>query len=50
MTPEHWELIGKELGLDKPLPVQYLVWMGDILRGDFGDSLSGKKPVTQVVG
>ena len=50
MTPEHWELIGKERGRDKPLPVQYLVWMGDILRGDFGDSLSGKKPVTQVVG
>ena len=36
MTPEHWDLIDKELGLDKPIVVQYFVWMGDILRGDFG--------------
>lgn len=50
MTPEHWDLIGKELGLDKPVVVQYFVWMGNILRGDFGDSLAGKQPVTKVVG
>jgi peptide/nickel transport system permease protein len=50
MTPEHWDLIGKELGLDKPVVVQYFVWMGNILRGDFGDSLAGKQPVTKIVG
>ncbi len=50
MTPEHWELIGKELGLDKPLPVQYLVWLGNIMTGDFGESLAAKQPVSTVVG
>jgi peptide/nickel transport system permease protein len=50
MTPEHWDLIGKELGLDKPLPVQYLVWLGNILRGNFGQSLAAKQPVTTVIG
>ena len=27
------------LGLDKPLHIQYLVWMGKIFRGDFGESI-----------
>ena len=27
------------LGLDKPLPVQYLVWLGGVLIGDFGESI-----------
>jgi peptide/nickel transport system permease protein len=26
----------KELGLDKPLPVQYVIWLGKVVRGDFG--------------
>lgn len=33
----------KELGLDQPLPVQYAVWLGHVLRGDLGTSgLSGQ--------
>jgi peptide/nickel transport system permease protein len=31
-----------ELGLDKPVPVQYLAWMGGLLRGDLGTSLLTK--------
>lgn len=50
MTPEHWEAIGKELGLDKPYVVQYFVWMENILTGDFGESLAAKQPVTTVIG
>lgn len=26
----------KNMGLDKPLPMQYLIWMGNLLKGDFG--------------
>ena len=26
----------KELGLDKPLPVQYVIWLGKVAQGDFG--------------
>ena len=33
------EVLEKEMGLDKPLHLQYLGWMGDILRGDFGESI-----------
>jgi peptide/nickel transport system permease protein len=36
-----------ELGLDKPLPLQYLDWVGRALHGDFGYSLRDKLPVGQ---
>jgi peptide/nickel transport system permease protein len=39
----------KELGLDRPLPVQYLSWIGNGLRGDWGDSFWLHRPVTQAV-
>jgi peptide/nickel transport system permease protein len=38
------ELRGK-LGLDRPLPVQYVSWMGDVLRGDLGASLRSDRGV-----
>jgi peptide/nickel transport system permease protein len=34
-----------EYGLDQPLPLQYLHWMGNILRGDFGRSYFTHEPV-----
>ena len=36
-----------ELGLDRPLPVQYLDWLGDALRGDLGRSYIGNKDIAQ---
>src|SRR5215207_7301914 len=36
-----------ELGLDKPLPLQYLDWLGKTLRGDLGTSTRDRQPVTQ---
>ena len=38
-TQEQWDAWGKELGLDKPLPIQYFVWLGKAMTGDFGKSL-----------
>ena len=38
-----------ELGLDRPLAVQYLSWMGNGLRGDWGDSYWLHKPVTHAI-
>lgn len=35
-----------ELGLDKPLYVQYFVYLGDLLHGDLGRSLNSKQPIT----
>ncbi len=37
------------LGLDRPLHVQYFDWLGDILRGDMGNSLLGGYPVWDLV-
>jgi peptide/nickel transport system permease protein len=37
-------------GLDRPLPAQYLSWLGHTLRGDLGRSLADGRPVTRVIG
>lgn len=38
-----------ELGLDKPLIVQYWSYLGQLVRGDFGVSLQNRLPVSQVI-
>ena len=35
----------KDLGFDKPLPVQYISWLGRILSGDLGNSVATSRPV-----
>lgn len=35
----------RQLGLDRPLPVQYVRWLGRTLRGDFGKSFKDSRPV-----
>jgi peptide/nickel transport system permease protein len=37
-------------GFDKPLPVQYLTWLGRVLTGDFGYSIMTRRPVLGEVG
>jgi len=39
-----------EYGLDRPLAVQYGLWMGRVLHGDFGVSMMWRRPVTEVIG
>jgi ABC-type dipeptide/oligopeptide/nickel transport system permease component len=41
--------LARELGLDRPLPVQYAVFLGNVLRGDFGRSLHFREPAMRVV-
>ena len=38
------------LGLDKPLPVQYVAWMGNMLTGNFGYSTQYKQEVINIIG
>jgi peptide/nickel transport system permease protein len=38
-----------KFGLDKPIPLQYLEWMGGALRGDFGYSFFNQYSVTELV-
>jgi peptide/nickel transport system permease protein len=47
-TSEEREYLIHELGLDRPAYVQYAEYMGDVLRGDLGDSLKFKQPVAQL--
>lgn len=39
------ERLREQLGLNDPLPIQYLHWMENLLQGDLGFSLSGRRPV-----
>ena len=41
--------IRREHGLDQPLPVQYLTWVGRTLQGDFGESTSTGLPVRDII-
>lgn len=36
-------------GLDRPLPVQYLIWLGNLLQGDMGTAIIGRRPVADIV-
>ena len=44
-TPEAVAELRHELGLDKPLVIQYLTWLGNVLHGDLGKSLADGTPV-----
>ncbi|HEV7913559.1 MAG TPA: ABC transporter permease, partial [Albitalea sp.] len=46
-TAEAVEQVRVKLGLDKPLPVQFWVYLTDLARGDLGVSLSSGQPVLQ---
>ena len=44
-TKEDLTRLRRELGLDRPIHVQYFTWIGHVLRGDLGRSLWMKRPV-----
>lgn len=48
-TPENVARINRDLGLDKPLAQQYLIWIGNVLHGDFGRSFALNRPVLDEV-
>jgi len=43
------EAVRTKLGLDKPLPVQFVVYMSHVLRGDFGRSLLSRRLVAELI-
>jgi peptide/nickel transport system permease protein len=49
VSDEQREAIARSYGLDEPLPVQYLRWLGNTLRGDLGDSLRTGRPVAGTI-
>ncbi len=48
-TPEIVERIRKQMGFDKPFLVQYLHWLSNVLRGNFGTSWTEGKPVMDLI-
>ena len=44
------ETLKKEYGLDKPIPVQYAIWLGRALTGDLGTSIATGRPVASEIG
>ena len=48
-TEEQVAAIRSKMGLDRPLPVQYLEWLGGIVRGDLGQSLAMSIPVSRLI-
>jgi len=47
VRPEDIERLRRALGLDQPLPTQYLRWLGAFAQGDWGFSLSDGRPVAE---
>lgn len=49
-TPEVIAAIRADLGLDRPIWEQFVVWIGQLLQGDLGRSILSKQPVTLMIG
>jgi peptide/nickel transport system permease protein len=49
MTEADRQRIREKLGLDQPMPVQYVRWLGLALQGELGQSLFSKQPVSQLI-
>ena len=49
VPPEVVDQIRQNLGLDEPIHIRYLKWMGSLLTGDFGYSLGKSRPVAALV-
>jgi len=48
-SEEEIAMIREALGFDRPLHIQYLTYLGNVLQGDFGNSLSYRQPAMDIV-
>ncbi|MDR2175177.1 MAG: ABC transporter permease [Synergistaceae bacterium] len=48
-TPEQVRALRETMGLERPIYAQYFIWLGGILRGDFGTSIFFHQPVWDVI-
>ena len=49
-TPDVIQAVRQKMGLDRPLPIQYGIWLGNVARFDLGASYISKMPVIDLVG
>ncbi|MDA8412045.1 MAG: ABC transporter permease [Treponema sp.] len=50
VTPEQMDALIAKYGLNDPAPVQYIRWLGNVLRGEFGYSVTASAPVITAFG
>jgi len=48
-SQEIWDAWGIQMGLDKPLVVQYLIWLKSAALGDFGTSINSARPALDLI-
>lgn len=49
VSAEDLAKMNENLGLNDPIPVQYIKWLGGMIRGDWGNSYKDGRPVTQAI-
>ncbi|HSW42687.1 MAG TPA: ABC transporter permease [Patescibacteria group bacterium] len=49
LTPEERQQVIERAGLDQPLVIQYVTYLGDIVTGDFGYSFRQKRPIADLI-
>ncbi len=49
ITPEQYRVLQHQIGLDRPIYVQYLNWADKIVHGDFGLSLATRRPIVEII-
>ena len=50
VSPERAAVVRENLGLDRPLYVQYGEYLGGVLRGDFGNAITTDRPIARTIG
>ncbi len=48
-TPEKLTILRHQLGLDQPIPIQYGIWLANVLHGDLGSSVRTHQPVSEAI-
>ena len=46
---EQLAVVREDFGLERPLPVQYAIWLGNVCRGDLGTSFVSRQPVRELI-
>lgn len=48
-TEQEIAILKSQYGLDKPIPMQFVLWMGQVLQGDLGNSITNNQPVMSLL-
>ncbi len=48
-TPEEIAVLNEQMGFDEPIYIQYVLWLKNVLQGDFGTSVFFRQPVLSVI-